>query len=512
MGFSASQIVKLNQGDAAGTTGFGLLRLFCLLVIMLTNTTTGTLLAQSALDLPSDKSISGASKESPVLPSLSFADSNGRAIDSCTPVPSTRVPLQAYWDYGLKFSTDNEKFNLHLGGVGQLDSVYFFGPSDLFATPSGSANGVGDAQATFLRRAILQAEGRIYDHFDFMIQYDFANAANETAGQQPPSFGNIAGEPTPLNLWLQVRDVPILGNVRIGNQVKTIGMDNNTSGANLPFMERSDNMDAFYGPFDNGFSVGITAQHWNESERITWRYGIFQPETDVFGVALNHYVLGARVTALPLYEEQGERLIHLGLGYWGGEIVQDQWRVRVRPVLRNGPGYAVPILADTGEVPGSREYTIAPEFAMVAGSFTLQAEYAANFLTQAIDSNGQNQGTVFFHGGYVEALYFLTGEHQNYDRKEGSFGRVIPKQDYLSEQGGCSGGCGAWQVGVRFSFVDLNDKTIQGGQLEDWTFGLNWFLNPNMKIQFNYLVEYRDTPGVPAGWIQGLGIRAGFDF
>jgi hypothetical protein len=30
---------------------------------------------------------------------------------------------------------------------------------------------------------------------------------------------------------------------------------------------------------------------------------------------------------------------------------------------------------------------------------------------------------------------------------------------------------GAWQVGVRFSYLDLNDKVIQGGTLEDMTVG-----------------------------------------
>lgn len=433
--------------------------------------------------------------------------------ETCAPELSRRVPLQVFWDNGFHLASNNEKFNFHLGGIGHIDSVYYFGPADIFTAPGGGANGVGDAQATFLRRAILLAEGRIYDRFDFMLQYDFANASNETNGQQPPSFGNIAGNPNPLNIWLQVRDVPILGNVRIGNQVKTIGMVNNTSATNLSFMERPDNMDAFYGPFDNGFSLGVTAQHWNESERITWRYGIFQPTTDVFGVALNHYVLGARFTALPWYEDQGEKLIHVGVGYWGGELVQDEWRVRVRPLLRNAPGYAVPVFADTGEVQGSREHTVGPEFAMVLGPFTLQAEYAANFLTEAIASNGQNQGTVVYHGGYIEALYFLTGEHQNYEKQQGVFGRVVPKHDFLSDRDGCcGGGSGAWQLGVRFSYVDLNDKGIQGGQLNSWTIGLNWYLNSNMKIQFNGLAEYRDTPGVPAGWIQGFGVRAAFDF
>lgn len=421
---------------------------------------------------------------------------------------SRRVPLQAYWDNGLRFESETKNFDIHIGGTGNIDTVIPYGPADLFLGPNGASNGVGDAKATFLRRSVLQAEGRIYDRFDFSIQFDFANASNDNNGEQPPSFGNLTSSPAPQNIWLQVRDVPYLGYVRFGQQKKPIGMENNTGSMNLPFMERSDNMDAFYGPFDGGFALGVTAQNWNEAQSMTWRYGIFQPSTDVYGVAFNNYSIGARVTALPWYEEEGAKLVHLGLGYWGGEIVQNQLRDRVRPLLRNGPGFAVPVLADTGEVPGNNQFTVGPEFALQWGPFMLQAEYAAQFLTDAVDTNGLNVGTVFFHGGYIEALYFLTGEHMSYDRQDGVFGRVTPTHDCL----GSDNGYGAWQIGLRYSFVDLDDKTIQGGQLHNWTAGLNWYLNPNMRIQFNYLAEFRDMPGVPVGWLYGVGIRAGFEF
>ncbi len=329
---------------------------------------------------------------------------------------------------------------------------------------------------------------------------------------EPPSFGNLTSSPAPLNIWMQARELPYLGNVRVGNQVKTIGLENNTSAPFLPFMERSDNMDAFYGPFDNGYSLGIAANNWTESERITWRYGVFQPATNVFGVALNKYVVGARVTALPWYEGDGDRLIHLGLGYEGGELVQDELRDRARPLLRNAPGFAVPVFVDTGEVPGSKQYTIAPEFALQYGPLLVEAEYAAQLFTDAIASDGQNQGTVFYHGGYVEALYFLTGEHQDYVRRAGAFGRVVPRNDLKWKKDDGFSGCGAWQVGVRFSYLDLDDKAIQGGKVYDWTAGLNWYLNPNMKVQLNYVVEHRDTPGVTPGWINGVGLRAAYDF
>jgi len=446
---------------------------------------------------------------------LTLTRSASEDSDFLIPAPQPqqrRFPLQASWDNGFQLESDNNQFSLHIGGRAQIDTVWLIGPQSIFTTPGGGSNGVGNSQATLLRRLILQADGELYGQFDYFVQVDFANASNDNSGEQPPSFGNLTINPAPLNVWIQVRDVPYLGNVRVGNQNKTIGMTSNTSSANLPFMERPDNNDAFYGPFDNGYALGITAHNWTESERMSWCYGFFQPSTNVFGVALNKYTFGARITGLPLYEEEGRQLIHLGLGYWGGEIVENVLRDRARPLLRNAPGFAVPVLVDTSEVPGSQQYTIAPELAMVWGPLTVQAEWAGQFLTDAVSSGGQNQGTVFYQGGYVEALYFLTGEHQDYVKTDGVFGRVVPLHDYHWKKADSYRSCGAWQIGARFSYLDLDDKAIQGGQIYDWTLGLNWFLNPNMKVQLNYIAEHRDTPGVPVGWINGVGLRVACDF
>src|SRR5262249_28358829 len=160
--------------------------------------------------------------------------------------------------------------------------------------PGGGMNGVENASATFIRRARVRLEGDIFDQFDFVLEYDFSNADNENSGQQPPSFGNLGTSPAPINVWMQIREVPYLGNIRIGNQVKPIGMTNNTYQGFLPFMERADNQDAFYAPFDKGFALGVTARNWSESERMTWQFGIYRPEIDQFGITLNKGAVGAR--------------------------------------------------------------------------------------------------------------------------------------------------------------------------------------------------------------------------
>jgi len=452
------------------------------------------------------------SPELPKLPAQEQPDATPAAVVNVPETPKRSYGLLSSWTDGLRFKSDDDAFRVHVGGNAQIDSTWLIGPQSAFLLPNGSTSGIGNASATFLRRVRLRVEGSIFDQFDFIVEYDFANASNENDGQQPASFGNLSGQPAPCNVWMQIRDVPFLGDVRMGNIVKPIGMTNNTSQAMLPFLERADNMDAFYGPFDSGFALGLVARNHRDDELATWQFGIYRPAINVFGVALTKFEWGGRVTALPIYDDDGRVLVHVGMGTLNGELVQNQLRVRARPELRNGPGFANPVLVDTSEIPGSRQYTLAPEFAAVVGPWTVQAEWTGQYLTQATPKGEANQGTLLFHGGYVQVLYFLTGEHQEYEKLEGAFGRVVPLRNVRFNRGdGCSG-CGAWQVGVRFSYLDLNDRAVQGGVVYDWTFGLNWFLNPNMRVQLNYILERRNQPGVDPAWINGVGVRAAYDF
>jgi phosphate-selective porin OprO/OprP len=119
-------------------------------------------------------------------------------------------------------------------------------------------------------------------------------------------------------------------------------------------------------------------------------------------------------------------------------------------------------------------------------------------------------------------LYFLTGEHRFYNRKTAAFGRVTPNSNFTGfgigdgcDGDGCEPGCGsgAWQVGIRYSWIDLDNRGFRGGTIHDLTLGLNWFLNPYMKWQWNLECLYRNAPD-PAhdGWVYGFGTRLAFDF
>jgi phosphate-selective porin OprO/OprP len=61
-------------------------------------------------------------------------------------------------------------------------------------------------------------------------------------------------------------------------------------------------------------------------------------------------------------------------------------------------------------------------------------------------------------------------------------------------------GWGAFELGFRYSRLDLTDSDIKGGEQDDVTVGLNWYLNPAVRIMLNYVyADLDDRDNVPDG-------------
>ena len=311
------------------------------------------------------------------------------------------------------------------------------------------------------------------------------------------------------------REVPLVNNVRVGNVKEPISFEHLTSSRYLDFMERSYNQDAFYGAFNNGFTPGVVVyDNWSD-ERGTWATGVFKNTTNVFayGIGDGEYAWTSRVTYLPWYEDKGKYLNHIGVSGSIRDPNNHQATYRARGSLRNGPGALNPTLANTSLFSTTETEFGGLEWVTQVDSLVLQAEYTCAWNQKSIGNGtsapaGAELGDVFFHGWYAEAMYFLTGEHREYETKTGAFGRVVPHRNF-----GDSGSLGAWQVGARYNVLSLMDSGVDGGRLEDITLGLNWFLNPNMKIQSNYAYTIRDAQASTGGGdYYGYGMRLAWDF
>mgnify|MGYP002266808353 CR=1 FL=1 len=73
-------------------------------------------------------------------------------------------------------------------------------------------------------------------------------------------------------------------------------------------------------------------------------------------------------------------------------------------------------------------------------------------------------GTPVFPSFCVMSSYILTGEHRRYRKAVGAFGRVIPEHS-----------TGAWELALRYSYLDLDSGSVEGGTLHSATAGLNWY-------------------------------------
>jgi phosphate-selective porin OprO/OprP len=429
-------------------------------------------------------------------------------------VVGSDLKMGVSWRHGMWAETADKAFRIHVGGRTQIDAVWLTAPDDVQFGRNGTGR-INDG--VNFRRARLEVDGTIYEVFEFFCEYDFANTFNAERTGDPL----VANTPVATDLWGQIKHLPVIGNVRIGNQKPPLSFERLTSSRYLNFMERSFAVDAFVNGLDNGFRPGIQVFNWMENERATWAIGVFKNNTSVFGwnVGDGEYDITGRVTALPVYELEGRCLVHLGLGARHQDADEDRARFRARTLVRNGPGGLHTVLADLNLL-SSGESLLVPEFVAVWGPFTLQSEYYANWVHDAVFPISPaaariNRGTAFFQGYYIEALYFLTGEHRRYDTHYPRFDRVIPNENFFFVKGdhGRLFGRGAWQVAARYSYLDLNDRGISGGILHDVTLGLNWFLNPNAKIQWNYSIAHRDVEGDTAdGIVQGFGMRLAFDF
>jgi phosphate-selective porin OprO/OprP len=211
------------------------------------------------------------------------------------------------------------------------------------------------------------------------------------------------------------------------------------------------------------------------------------------------YQLTGRLTGVPIYNEGGSQVLHLGVSYshkyrdiGGGADLK--WKARPESHL-------APTVANSGNLDSDGADLLNIELAGVAGPLSLQAEY-----TSAWTDLG-TAGTSRSWGAYFEASYFLTGEHRNYNRKKGAFAR----NRILKPLGE---GWGAWQIAARFSRLELmNSVGVSAGNIRDITLGLNWYLFSNFRMMANYI--YSDVENTADGFDGNANIfqmRAQIDF
>ena len=370
-----------------------------------------------------------------------------------------------------------KKFSVRPFGRIHIDAATISQDDANKATVGNALNGVD------IRRARMGLEGEGFDIFFYRFDVDFVTPDSVTGTR-----------PTIFDAYLDVQKLPIVGNIRAGHFREPFSLERLDSSHDNPFLERSNPLDALT-PFRN---IGVMAFDWNANETRTWSYGVFHESTNEFGESQRDATALAftgRTTWLPWYEEHedGPHLWHVGASYTYRNLKSQERGFDQTPEVVLKEGLTVtPNFVDTGLIALRDYHVVGVETVTSRGPFSMQGEYV--FLT------GQKTDTsrVFFHGGYLETTYWLTGEHRNYNRRMGSHGAVPPNCNFYCRQTDCGTetGSGAWEVAARVSYLNLNSGTVQGGSLTDLTLGLNWNYAVRSRVMFNYIHAFLDRGGL----------------
>lgn len=390
-----------------------------------------------------------------VLPNLISAQENAAAAP---PPAKEKVTFKAYWHNGFTFESSDKNFELKFGGRIQTDWAFFSQPSEFDTLFGAIDNGVEFRRARFFNK------GTVYKNLNYKIQFDFAS-----------------GSAVFKDVYIGISDIPGIGNIRVGHFKEPLRLEVLTSSKYMTFMERAPSV-AFVPERNVGIMIFNHAFH----ERFTWAGGVFR-RSDKFGndkVANDELNLTARFTFAPLYDKTKNQALHLGFAISHREPDNNEFQIKSKP-----EAYLAPTYVNTGTLENTDHLNIFQwEAAVVAGPFSAQGEYLLS-REDALNAETQRQDKFSFSGFYGYASYFLTGESRKYKASSGSFGRVSPKKNF-----GPDGGYGAWEIGVRYSRIDLNDLSVSGGILSEWTVGLNWYLNPVSRVMLNYVnADLKDT-------------------
>jgi phosphate-selective porin OprO/OprP len=365
---------------------------------------------------------------------------------------------KAYWKNGTRIESSDGDYKIKLGGRVQTDFSFVDADSalaDRFDFESGSE----------FRRARLFVEGTIKERFEFKAQYEFAT-----------------GEVQVKDVYLGLTKIPVLGGIRVGHFKEPFGLEQLTSAKYLPFLER-----AYVGEPER--NMGIMAHNAIKDERLTWALGTFQ-DTDDSGTSRGDgWNTTARITGLPMYQDDGRRLFHVGLAGSHRSPVDDTYRIRERP-----GSHISPRLIDSGSVATTGVDLLGLELAYVHGPFWAQAEGTQISVDEPTSGD--------LSTSYVQAGYFLTGENKAYKKSAAVFDRLKPKSDFLE------GGIGAWEIALRYATSDYTDGDLIGGEQDGITVGLNWYPHSAARVMLNYIsTELKDV-----GTVDFVTLRFQVDF
>jgi phosphate-selective porin OprO and OprP len=386
---------------------------------------------------------------------------------------STGTPVLASFKDGITFEDGSGNWKMAINGRVQADYRQF-SPDE-------------DAADTFsLRRARLGATMTFYKDYAVRVE------------------GEYSGSSTSLTYaYLDINTLP-KAKIRIGQFKPTLGLERTMSTNFLDFQERS-MADALLGSsYDRGVMVH-GAPFTGTTYSIAYVNGSGSvDETNAKNDGKDVIVrLTGNVAEMAGWKDS---ILHVGGFYADGNQGSRNQSNFIPGQRTEGRGLTFFATENSNAFNQNVDRSRSGLEAIAAyGPFKLQGEY----IRTEFEGDGFERDMKAWYAG---AMWNITGEKFAASYQNGVMSRLRPNHNFKTG----TDGWGAWQAGIRYSRFDASDfmsgnasgtgvllnnpgGTSEGllvatNEADAWTVGVNWILNPNVRLVANLTRTNYDTP------------------
>ena len=358
------------------------------------------------------------------------------------------------WQNGFFVESQDGNSRLRLRGLVNADQRAFIG------------GGRTGTDSFFIRRARPILEGTVFKYVDFRIM---------------PDFGG--GSTSLQDAYLIFKYFP-QANLQVGKFKEPVSLERLQSSADIPFIERSIAQN-----LAPNRDVGVQLYGGLFKNTLTYYAGAFNGVNDN-GSSEGDVDSDKDFAGRLFYEPFKNRPQHAlqGLGFGVGASIGERNEPLSATLRTAGRSaffrYRQPTTGPVtpGAVGMGTHTRVAPGFYFFKGGLGLMGEYIRS--TQEVGRGGVRD-TVSNDGLFVQATYVLTGE-------KASFRGVVPRKEFDPSKRQW----GAFEIAARYSRIDFDSAAFRRGfanpassvgDADEFTFGLNWYLNRAVKIQLNYV-------------------------
>lgn len=353
-------------------------------------------------------------------------------------------------------------FELTLGGRVQ---------SDFHATEGDARTLAGaDLNDRFLiRRARLEAGGKLFKWIDFFIQGEFTEG---------------------ISLKYAYLDFGFLPELRLrtGQFKEPFSLEELTSSRFIDFVERS-----LVNELAPAIDVGVMVYGSLFKGVVSYSLGGFNGVAEDVADTNDEKDLAARIVLAPFKPSKDPWLKGLqfaGNVTWGDQDSALSAQGRTNARTTNRFRFFAP-----HNVRGTR-VRWGGDLAWLVGPASLKFEYDVQTNDRdGLGPGGRDLDEITARGWYVSATYLLTGE-------ERTLTFITPKRNF-----DLKGGLGAIELGVRWASLDFDSDeaidffaggtpavaTVRENGADSLTIGVNWYLNRNVRLMFNWTNYWYDN-------------------